>query len=205
MKIALKNWKCVLKAFNHQTVLSLLEQRYLTYLQSYFTSSFDILEQMPHIFTTKSEQLNMLEWSSIFHITPSVAIKCVPYNISQETVIAEQNHLKKIVTEQSYIHQLAEKLLGHCLLTMVCASSSYMIFLQRILVKLPSHWSRIVYKWLCAMYWSLFFDPQLLHQLYRELAALSPEPTFDDYWTVNCRAHKIDQSCHDKDGQSMSW
>ena len=30
------------------------------------------------------------------------------------------------------------------------------------------------------MYWSLFFDPQLLHQLYKELAALSPEPIIDD-------------------------
>ena len=26
----------------------------------------------------------------------------------------------------------------------------------------------------------MFFDPQLLHQMYRELAALSPEPIFDD-------------------------
>ena len=68
--------------------------------------------------------------------------------------------------------------------------TDYIVCLQRIVVKIPSHWSRILYKWLCVRYWSLFCDPQLLHQLYRELAALSPEPIFDDYWTVNCRAHK---------------
>ena len=59
-----------------------------------------------------------------------------------------------------------------CIPTIIC--------LQRIVVKIASHWSRILYKWLCAMYWSLLFDPQLLHQRYRELAALSPEAIFDD-------------------------
>ena len=46
----------------------------------------------------------------------------------------------------------------------------------------------------------MFFDPQLLH---RELAALSPEPIIDDIELLTAEHTKTDQSCHEKDGQSI--
>ena len=129
MKIALNNWKCVLKAFNHQTVF------FTSWTKVYtsYTSKILPLSKYYNKCHTFNDQERAFQHIGMKFTSSYSFIKCVPYNISQETVIAEQS-----LNYRTKLLQLAPKLLVHGLLTMVCASYHQHCITEQLMIPIIS-------------------------------------------------------------------